>query len=310
MQWSRPKTFGVVPPGLAQHSAVEVDGVIFFLGGSLTAESSPHNDVLTLDTETLVWNQPKVTGVGPSGRIGLSCVGIDDRIFAFGGTDGQQYYQDLFILNTKTMEWLQQKTVGQGPGPRKCASANVVGGKIVFFGGSNGNALSDTFFLDIETYQWTAPQCKGQVPEPRLFHAGLVAGGKLAYFGGSDARICFPDMEVFDTASGAWVHRQMQSSKCRAGHTINRLGRLAVIFGGLNSDEWVNDLDFLNLGTFGWEKVHTWGQEPSPRGLHTSILVDSRLFVYGGTDGSAVFNELYILDLGCYAHLVLEDVEL
>lgn len=52
------------------------------------------------------------------------------------------------------------------------------------------------------------------------------------------------------------------------------------------------------------------GAAPSPRGYHTSIFCDSRLFVFGGSDENAIFNELYILELGVNAYLALQTAKL
>ena len=48
------------------------------------------------------------------------------------------------------------------------------------------------------------------------------------------------------------------------------------------------------------------GDTPRPRSYHTSILCDSRLFVYGGSAEGVAFDELFILELGVNAYLALQ----
>lgn len=42
---------------------------------------------------------------------------------------------------------------------------------------------------------------------------------------------------------------------------------------------------------------------PTPRGYHTAVLHDSRIFVIGGYDGQHVYDDVHVLDLGALAFL-------
>ena len=52
--------------------------------------------------------------------------------------------------------------------------------------------------------------------------------------------------------------------------------------------------------------VSVGGEGPSPRGHHTAIHCDSRLFIFGGSDERSIFSDLYILELGVNAYLALQ----
>lgn len=54
-----------------------------------------------------------------------------------------------------------------------------------------------------------------------------------------------------------------------------------------------------------WVKVTATGSAPSPRGYHTAVLADSRLFIFGGYDNEHCFDEMFILDLSTLAYLAL-----
>jgi len=45
------------------------------------------------------------------------------------------------------------------------------------------------------------------------------------------------------------------------------------------------------------------GRPPSARGYHATIVFDSRMFFFGGYDGSQAYDEVYILDLATSAYL-------
>jgi hypothetical protein len=55
--------------------------------------------------------------------------------------------------------------------------------------------------------------------------------------------------------------------------------------------------------TWSWETRKVYGIPPAGRGYHASLLYDSRLFMFGGYDGSTVFDDVYILDLSTCAYL-------
>lgn len=52
-----------------------------------------------------------------------------------------------------------------------------------------------------------------------------------------------------------------------------------------------------------YETRTTYGKCPSGRGYHATILADSRLFLFGGYDGSASHEDVWILDLAAGAYL-------
>jgi hypothetical protein len=57
--------------------------------------------------------------------------------------------------------------------------------------------------------------------------------------------------------------------------------------------------------TFKWETRPVSGLAPTPRGSHSAVLHDHRLFVFGGSNGQEVFSDLHILDLASSAYLPL-----
>lgn len=52
-----------------------------------------------------------------------------------------------------------------------------------------------------------------------------------------------------------------------------------------------------------WESRKIYGGVPSPRGYHTAILHDSRIYILGGYDGKHVFEDIYLLELSSSAYL-------
>ncbi|KAL3695735.1 hypothetical protein R1sor_009811 [Riccia sorocarpa] len=83
------------------------------------------------------------------------------------------------------------------------------------------------------------------------------------------------------------------------GHTCNAVksGRLIYVFGGYGQhDCQTNDVHVFDTTKSTWSKPMVKGIPPAPRDSHTCTTVGSRLFVFGGTDGTSPLNDLHILD--------------
>jgi hypothetical protein len=52
-----------------------------------------------------------------------------------------------------------------------------------------------------------------------------------------------------------------------------------------------------------YEEKPIFGKPPSARGYHVCILADSRLFFFGGYNGSLAFDDVYIVDLAASSYL-------
>ncbi|XP_024544514.1 rab9 effector protein with kelch motifs [Selaginella moellendorffii] len=90
---------------------------------------------------------------------------------------------------------------------------------------------------------------------------------------------------------------QQQPPGCKWGHTCNAVRNLIYIFGGYGRDECqTNDVHVFDIGTYTWSKPVMKGTHPSPRDSHSSTAVGSKLYVFGGTDGTSPLDDLFVLD--------------
>lgn len=53
----------------------------------------------------------------------------------------------------------------------------------------------------------------------------------------------------------------------------------------------------LNLDTMAWNNLVTSGTSPGPRDSHSAVLVEHRMIVFGGSNGTKKVNSINILDL-------------
>ena len=45
-----------------------------------------------------------------------------------------------------------------------------------------------------------------------------------------------------------------------------------------------------------WRLLNSTGQVPTPRSGHSAVILNTRMFVFGGTAGSVYYNELFVYD--------------
>ncbi|KAI9310965.1 hypothetical protein BX666DRAFT_2032457 [Dichotomocladium elegans] len=117
-------TIGDIPNGRLDFSAaLASDGKsIVIFGGKVanTTEFIATQDVYVLDTCSLSWSTPNVTGTAPAARAGHESVSYGDYILMMMGYNGETtFVNDVGVLNTATWEWVNhipaQVDVGTAP---------------------------------------------------------------------------------------------------------------------------------------------------------------------------------------------------
>ena len=66
-------------------------------------------------------------------------------------------------------------------------------------------------------------------------------------------------------------------------------------FGGYQRKRghYFNDLFYFDLDQKMWSGIETSGESPSPRTDHTAVMFDGAMYVFGGYDGKARYNDLW-----------------
>jgi len=262
----------------------------------------------------------------------------------YGGGDGKSlYYDELFVLDIKTLVWSKPTPKGDSPGKLRAHSANTIGKLVYFFGGGDPvSPRNDIYILDTVKMTWTQLKSSGTTPQARGYHTStLMKDRNIIIYGGSNGKVCFNDVYIFDTVSNFWSKCVIENPSPRFAHAATLVGHNLFVFGGHNSKNYDNELCILNLecefskiekvGQSGivmgrkrasnndttsprifsdkpvrWETpASVTGTVPTPRGHHTSLLHDNRLYFMGGTDGKTTFDETYVLDLGTWSYLTI-----
>jgi len=184
----------------------------------------------------------------------------------------------------------------------------------IFGGGDGQSPLNELFSLNTESFVWKkiTPVKKGRFwPSPRGYHSGTFIGDKFYVLGGSSAECCFSDAVIFDTKTESWLVRTLSETKPRYGHSANLVGPYLFVFGGSDGFSFLDSLNMLNLRSQSWENPSITGNPPVARSFHSATFYDNRLFVFGGmTAEDKIIADVHVLDLGGYAYLPLQHVEL
>ncbi|KAI8645795.1 hypothetical protein BD408DRAFT_411091 [Parasitella parasitica] len=264
LTWSKPRTFGQMPPPCRAHSCTTVERD---LGGGKKSYSlyvfgggdGPNyfNDLYVLNVDTLTWSKPNTDGEAPSPRRAHTTCIWNQKIIIVGGGDGARALADVHMLDV-----------------------------------SNPSLP-----------KWSLLHPEGNPPIARGYHTSNLVKDKLIVYGGSDGHECFGDVYVLDLVSNRWNQIDLDRAVPRLAHSATQVGSYIFVVGGHDGSRYSSDVLLLNLVTMSWETRKIYGGALSPRGYHTSVLHDSRLYILGGYDGRNVFDDVYILELSACAYL-------
>eukprot|EP00565_Helicotheca_tamesis_P006483 CAMPEP_0185731426 /NCGR_PEP_ID=MMETSP1171-20130828/12877_1 /TAXON_ID=374046 /ORGANISM="Helicotheca tamensis, Strain CCMP826" /LENGTH=653 /DNA_ID=CAMNT_0028400689 /DNA_START=30 /DNA_END=1991 /DNA_ORIENTATION=- len=105
--WRAVETTGAAPQQRANHSSAVLEELeeLFIFGGWNGKERL--NDIHILHTGTGAWTCPRIGGVLPHPRAGMTLTALRGRLYLFGGSGtSSKCFQDLQILDRKEMAWL------------------------------------------------------------------------------------------------------------------------------------------------------------------------------------------------------------
>jgi len=174
--WWIPEIKGATPPSRSNHASAVYKNKMYIFGGLLQQdlELVDSNDMHVLDTTTMTWSAPSVTGDVPEPRCGHKMVTIDGKIYLFGGGNGDNWlnkFNDLHVFDPETNVWTRPKTTGVEVDATTFASVWSVGRFMFVFGGgrikNRGSVSNDIFTYDTTTRHWTKQVITGNVPKER-----------------------------------------------------------------------------------------------------------------------------------------------
>ncbi|KAF2433020.1 hypothetical protein EJ08DRAFT_104737 [Tothia fuscella] len=218
------------------------------------------------------WSQRRLqftSNISPFPRYGSavnSTASKEGWIYMMGGlVNSQMVKGDLWMVEVGngSMNCFPVNTTSEGPGPRVGHASLLVGNAFIVFGGDtkleDGDLLDDTLYLlNTATKQWSRASPAGPRPAGRYGHTLNILGSKIYIFGGQVEGYFFNDLVAFDLNS-------LQAAGNR--------WEIMIPNGGDGN-----------------------GPVPKPRTNHSVVTWQDKLYLFGGTDGTQWFNDVWTYD--------------
>lgn len=193
--WSRASPAGPKPPGRYGHTLNILGSKLYIFGGQV--EGYFFNDLVAFDLNSLQspgnrW-EIMIPDRGANGRVAVppprtnhSVVTWQDKLYLFGGTDGNSWFNDVWTYDPSTNAWSELDCIGYIPTAREGHAAALVNDTMYIFGGriQDGTDLGDLAAFRISTRRWYMFQNMGPSPSPRSGHSMTTFGKHIIVLGG------------------------------------------------------------------------------------------------------------------------------
>ncbi|CAB4414095.1 unnamed protein product [Rhizophagus irregularis] len=269
LSWQDLSSINIVP---IHSSATSAKGganndTLFLYGG---VSSDPTMElVYTFDSQHIVWNPQKITGINAIRKSSLTGVmDYNGKFYLWGGiTRNHIIANEMLILDTINLNWGTGSSVN-APTPRYDYGATLLpNNKIVYIGGTTYNltalSLKEVYTYDTINDNWESNITKGKIPSNRYGFSTILGldSQRVIIYGGEfvdDPGYVDSTLYVLDLTNFNWYIPKITGNipKPRRFHKANVISRYMVITFGLGYDRTVESdillLDISNNEEYVW----------------------------------------------------------
>ncbi|KAK4684618.1 hypothetical protein P7C73_g5552, partial [Tremellales sp. Uapishka_1] len=200
----------------------------------------------------------------------------------------------------------------QSPFPRYGLSVPAFpshSGHMLLFGGLvHESVRNDLWSMDIRDCATTPVKTKGDAPIPRVGHASAIADRIMLVWGG-DTKVRQEDAQdeglyILDLRTQEWTSVPVGPGPIgRYGHAACMHETKFLVFGGQAEGSFMNDLWAYEVKQLQGAEKHKWERipyttPPPPRRTgHILLSYQSKLYLFGGTDGNYHYNDTWQFDM-------------
>ncbi|KAI9493120.1 hypothetical protein BDB00DRAFT_824491 [Zychaea mexicana] len=208
--------------------------------------------------------------------------------------------------------WSQRKLIGSQshvlPRFGHATAAALPTDNLILFGGMHNKSKKDLFLIDTNNMSANFVNATGDVPTPRMHPVIAPLGNNcVLLYGGEPSNAdekWDPNFYTLNISTRQWSRIQMKDGCLpveRSGHSIAVGGNLLYIWGGQRAGRYLDDLFVLNASTYQtnpqWEHIASANEGPAGRSGHASVVFDDKVYIFGGTDGDHLYNDVWAYDL-------------
>ena len=140
-------------------------------------------------------------------------------------------------------------------------------------------------------------------------HSAVKVGQHVYVFGGGDGKMTNNQLHVLDVVRGRWETPQTTGEYPgpRMGHCAGGFGTDMFVFGGYAGGiGYVDEVFQLDVSTLQWSRPqiiiqsmwdHVLTEDQLPRIGHASCCVQQNMYIFGGSRGETLLDDMIILDM-------------
>ncbi len=295
--WTEVSASGSLPAARAGEAVGAIGDVVYVFGGWNVGSGYPDTDSWSFDTGTNTWAQLSPSGIHPPSQ----SYGHPWNCSITVGSVAYFFLQNYIVSYDSSSggdgSW------GPTPPATIGSTAATIGTVTYVFGGSLSTYDNQLYAYDNSQSAWSLLSPSGTAPAGRIGHSAAATSDKMYVFGGRDGSGTYHDLYSYDPSngsSGAWTQLSPSgpAPSARSGHTAVMIGSTMYVFGGWDGTTSLNDLYAYDTVGNTWTNLTSsvTGSAPSVRNDHTAVAINGLMYVFGGTDGTNVFNDLYVYD--------------
>jgi hypothetical protein len=304
LRWRRIEPDGSLPSPRHDHSLVSDGDRLVLFGGR---DASPLGDTWVYAVGANEWEQV-APGDAPAARFGHNAAWDrpSNRILLFGGQAGSEFFNDVWSFDPETWEWSPLLVNVNTPVPEgrygAGAALDDTSRLRVSHGFTTSGRFDDTWRLDLAAMGWldiSPPDGEVRPLERCLVRAGWdAARARLLMFGGqsNEAPYLGDTWELTDEGWREIVADPAPLPRNLYAAAFDDASGTFLLYGGRSEAGPEGDLWYLDRDDL-WHQVPIAGDAPAARHSHDAAWAASSmsLYVFGGNDGSADLNDLWVL---------------
>ncbi|KAM3580775.1 hypothetical protein VKS41_006834 [Umbelopsis sp. WA50703] len=204
--------------------------------------------------------------------------------------------------------WSQKKCSGPAfPRYGHIVQSTGTGDSFIIFGGiAKSSGKKEVFAFDPITGTTSNYNVTGDIPSARSHHSAVSFANQIMIYGGEPKTIEDPiddGLYILNLANKQWSHIRMDGRlpKGRTGHSAILHGMNMYIWGGESDGVYFQELLHFDLTALNtaprWRALQPQNEGPSARAHHVSAVCNNKLYIFSGTDGRNVHNDIWSFDL-------------